>query len=55
MRGFASDIVRIPLTVDSETYALSSLVVAGAALVSALIVRRRADRLDLVRVLKTRE
>ena len=55
VRGFASDIVRIPLTVDSETYALSSLVVAGAALVSALIVRRRVDRLDLVRVLKTRE
>ncbi len=55
VRGFASDIVRIPLTVDSGTYALSSLVVAGAALVSALIVRQRVDRLDLVRVLKTRE
>ena len=55
VRGFASDIVRIPLTVDSGTYALSSLVVAGAALVSALIVRRRVDRLDLVRALKTRE
>ena len=36
-------------------YALASLIVTGAALVSALIVRGRVDRLDLIRVLKTRE
>jgi len=34
---------------------MSSLVVLAAALVSAMIVRRRIDRFDLVRVLKTRE
>jgi putative ABC transport system permease protein len=34
---------------------MSSLVVLGAALASALVVRRRIDRFDLVQVLKTRE
>jgi putative ABC transport system permease protein len=29
--------------------------VLGGALLSALIVRRRIDRLDLIRVLKTRD
>lgn len=55
VQGFASDLFRIPLIIHTATYALASLVVMGAALVSALIVRRRVDRLDLIRVLKTRE
>lgn len=55
VRGFESDLFRIPLVVDRSTFALSSLVVLAVAVVSALIVRRRVDRLDLVRVLKTRE
>lgn len=55
VQGFDNDIVRIPLVVETETFAVSSLVVTGAALVSALIVRRRVDRLDLIQVLKTRE
>ncbi|NRG17525.1 FtsX-like permease family protein [Rhizobiales bacterium] len=55
VQGFESDLFRIPLIVSSETFAVSSLVVLGAAVISALIVRRRVDRLDLVRVLKTRE
>ena len=54
-KGFASDLFRIPLIINSQTYAVSSLVVLAAALLSALIVRRRIDRLDLIRVLKTRE
>jgi putative ABC transport system permease protein len=53
--GFASDLFRIPLVVSSKTFAVSSLVVLGAAVVSALVVRRRIDRFDLVQVLKTRE
>jgi len=36
-------------------FALASLVVLAAALLSALVVRRRLDRLDLVQVMKTRE
>ncbi|MEQ8737293.1 MAG: hypothetical protein RID59_01850, partial [Hoeflea sp.] len=54
-KGFESDLFRIPLVINAHTYALSSLVVLGAALVSALIVRRRIDHLDLIRVLKTRD
>ena len=55
VQGFATDLFRIPLVIDPATYAAASLVVIGAALVSALIVRRRVDRLDLISVLKTRE
>ena len=53
--GFASDLFRIPFVVSSYTYAVSSLVVLAAGVVSALVVRRRIDRFDLVQVLKTRE
>lgn len=55
VQGFANDLFRFPLVVSAQTFAVSSLVVVVAALVSALIVRRRVDRLDLIRVLKTRE
>tara|TARA_R110002012_G_scaffold57941_5_gene149837 strand:- start:226 stop:1416 length:1191 start_codon:yes stop_codon:yes gene_type:complete len=54
-RGFETDLFRIPLIINPSTYAVSSLIVLGGALVSALIVRRRIDRLDLIRVLKTRD
>ncbi|MGI9318986.1 MAG: ABC transporter permease, partial [bacterium] len=55
VKGFESDIYRIPFVVNSDTFASASLVVIAAAILSALIVRRRIDRFDLVRVLKTRE
>ncbi len=55
VEGFASDLFTIPLVINASTFALSSLVVLAAALVAALIVRRRVDNLDLIRVLKTRE
>jgi putative ABC transport system permease protein len=45
----------VPLVVSPETFAYASLVVLAAAAVSALTVRRRVDRFDLVQVLKTRE
>lgn len=46
---------RMPTYVSASTFAFASLVTAGAALLSALIVRRRVDHLDLVSVLKARE
>jgi putative ABC transport system permease protein len=46
---------RIPLVVGPSTYALAATAVVIATIVSALIVRRRIDNLDLVEVLKTRE
>ena len=44
-----------PLVILPATYAYAALCVVGAGLISAMIVRRRIDRLDLVGVLKTRE
>lgn len=55
VRGFESDLFRIPFIIERSTFATSSLAVVGIALLSAMIVRRRVDRLDLIRVLKTRD
>jgi putative ABC transport system permease protein len=55
VEGFDSDLFRIPFVINVSTFAVASLVVIVAAALSALVVRRRVDRLDLVRVLKTRE
>ncbi len=55
VKGFDSDLYRIPLVIHSATFAVSSLIVISTAVVSALIVRRRIDLLDLIKVLKTRE
>lgn len=46
---------RFPLVVSPATYAFAVMVVATASLVSAVVVRRRVDRLDLVAVLKARD
>jgi len=50
-----SDAFQIPLVIQPKTYAYAGLTVVVAGIVSALIVRHRIDRLDLVAVLKTRE
>lgn len=55
VRGFESDLFRIPFVIERSTFAMASLVVVAIAVLSALIVRRRIDGLDLVRVLKTRD
>ncbi|HEX7889733.1 MAG TPA: ABC transporter permease [Ramlibacter sp.] len=49
------DVFEIPLVIRPDTYLFAAAAVAGAGAASALIVRRRIDRLDLVGVLKTRE
>lgn len=46
---------RFPLVISDRTYALAVLVTLLAALVSALLVRRKLNRLDLISVLKTRQ
>lgn len=51
----SSEEFRIPLVIGSGTYTLASLVMLGAGIVTAFIVRRRIDRLDLLAVLKTRD
>ena len=54
-RALASDLFRVPLIIESNTYALAAAVVLASASLSGLVVRRRLDTLDLVEVLKTRE
>ena len=54
-RSLDTELFRIPLVVDRPTYGLAIVVVLISAALSALMARRRIDRLDLVAVLKTRE
>jgi putative ABC transport system permease protein len=49
------ELYRFPVVVSARTYGFAVLVTLGAALVSALLVRRRLDHLDLIGVLKNRE
>ena len=51
----AGELMRTRLLVEHSTYALASGLVMVAALFSALIVRDRINKLDLVAVLKTRD
>lgn len=55
VKGFESELFRFPMVISPQTLAFASLVVLGAALFSALLVRRRIFNLDLIEVLKTRE
>lgn len=50
-----SELYRVPLVVESTTYAFAATVVLTAALISGAIMKKKLDRLDLVSVLKTRE
>lgn len=51
----ASDQFLFPVVIQPRTYAWAALAVVAAGLASALVVRRRIDRLDMVAALKTRE
>jgi putative ABC transport system permease protein len=53
--AYQRELFAIPLIVRGRSYLFALAVVVAAALVSAGLVRRRLDRLDLVAVLKTRE
>jgi putative ABC transport system permease protein len=53
--AFQTELYRVPFVVEPSTYAWSMGITLFATAVSALLVRRRIDHLDLVAVLKTRE
>jgi putative ABC transport system permease protein len=53
--NLAGELMRVRLVVEPSTYILASVVVLAAAVLSALVVRRRVHQLDLVAVLKTRD
>lgn len=55
VRAFETELYRVPLVILASTYGWAILIGALATAVSALLVRRRLDRLDLIAVLKTRE
>jgi putative ABC transport system permease protein len=55
MFGFNNEVYRLAFVVRPATVAWAWITVIVAALLSAWLVRRRVDRLDLVAVLKTRE
>jgi putative ABC transport system permease protein len=54
-RLYQWELFRIPLVVSARTYAFAVAVIVLAAVGTAVLVRRRINRLDLVAVLKTRE
>ena len=49
------ELFRMPFMISNQTYAFSVAVVLTSGIASALLVRRKLDRLDLIGVLKTRE
>jgi len=51
----AGELMRTPMIVENSTYVLASAIIVLAAGLSALVVRRRVNQLDLVAVLKTRD
>ncbi|MFW5660735.1 MAG: ABC transporter permease [Oceanicaulis sp.] len=54
-RAMESDFFRLPFVITPYTYGYSALLLFVIAAASALVVRRRLDRLDLVSALKNRE
>jgi len=50
-----SDQFLFPVVIQPRTYAWSAICVVAAGVASAMVVRRRIDRLDMVAALKTRE
>jgi putative ABC transport system permease protein len=55
VRGFDTELFRVPFVIAPSTYGWAILVGVFATAASVLLVRRRLDRLDLIGVLKTRE
>lgn len=53
--GLSTEFVSIPLVVTKSTYGVATVVVLVSAAASALVVRRRLDRIDMVSALKAKE
>jgi len=52
--GMETELYRVPLVVDRDTYAKAAIVAIVSTLASAVIMRWRIARMDLIAVLKTR-
>ena len=55
VKALQTDMYQLPFVLSRHTLALAAVVVLAAAVISALIVNHRLNRLDLIGVLKTRE
>ena len=55
MEGFKTELFRVPFYIEASTFGLAMLIGVLATTLSAVLVRRRLDGLDLIAVLKTRE
>ncbi len=53
INGIETDLFRIPLILESDTLGFASIVVVGTSLITALLVSRRVNKLDMVSVLKS--
>jgi putative ABC transport system permease protein len=53
--SLATDLYTIPLVLSRRTFALAAVVVLVSSIISAILIRRKLNRLDLIGVLKTRE
>lgn len=53
--AFETELYRVPFVIEHTTYGWAIVVGVAATFASALLVRARLDRLDLIAVLKTRE
>lgn len=54
-RFFSRELFRLPLVVNSGTYAFAAIVVSAAAIFSGAVVAQRLRHMDLTAVLKSRE
>jgi putative ABC transport system permease protein len=52
---FQQEVFRFPFVIENSTYGLAASVVLIVSAISALLVRRQLDHLDLISVLKSRE
>ena len=53
--SFETELFRLPLIIEGSTYGAAVLLALGSAAVSAAVVRKLLDNIDMIAVLKTRE
>ncbi|HEY0942610.1 MAG TPA: FtsX-like permease family protein [Steroidobacter sp.] len=53
--AFKTELFRVPFVLDGSSYGWAMIITVASTALSAVLVRRRLDRLDLIAVLKTRE
>ncbi len=53
--AFGTELFRVPQLVEASTYGAAAVTIILSTIFSAALVRRKLDKLDLIRVLKTRE